>query len=124
MKKIAICFEYIIICILAVMTIYYGHQYAADKIQSGIIYDKETEIDSMLYGQVVSIESSNENVQNPGQIEIVFTAKIFEGEKHKNEVVQAKQIISSDDKQSIPISIGEKVALYICFSIIIDWTKS
>ena len=111
MKKIAICFEYIIICALAVITIYYGHQYAVDKIHSGIIYDKETEIDSMLYGQVVSIESSNENVQNPGQMEIVFLAKIFEGEKHKNEVVQAKQIISSDDKQSIPISIGEKVAL-------------
>ena len=74
LKKV---FGYLFLLFLLISFIYLGHQYAIAKAPSGIVYNKETELDSMKYGQVVSIDQVNANPDNPDLKEIYFTAILF-----------------------------------------------
>ena len=107
LKKV---FGYLFLLFLLISFIYLGHQYAIAKAPSGIVYNKETELDSMKYGQVVSIDQVNANPDNPDLKEIYFTAVLFLDHGH-GETVKAKQIINGSKSDQMELSIDDKVAL-------------
>ena len=107
LKKV---FGYLFLLFLLISFIYLGHQYAIAKAPSGIVYNKETELDSMKYGQVVSIDQVNANPDNPDLKEIYFTAILFL-DHDRGETVKAKQIINGSKSDQMELSIDDKVAL-------------
>lgn len=110
MKKAFNVFVYLCVLGLSVSFIYYGNSYInkMDK-DNNLIYDREVELDSLLYGQVTSIDDIKENKVNPEYKEISFKAKLLYGDENKE--ISGLQVINKDSRNLSPVSVGDKVTL-------------
>jgi hypothetical protein len=109
MKKITKFFIYLTVIILSVAFIHYGHAYVSENSHSGIIYDKETELDAMVFATITSIDNIVEDNTDSASREITFTGKTFGN--GKSETVHGRQILNDSTKNISPVSAGDKVAL-------------
>ena len=108
MKKML---TYFLMFTLSVSFIYFGNQYATAKMPSGIVFNKETELDSIEYGQVLSIDQIILNPNQPEYKEINFTAALLKNNESREKTVKSKQIINGSKGDQIEVSLGDRVAL-------------
>lgn len=104
-------FGYLFLLFILIFFLYLGNQFAVSQTSSGIIYNKETELDSMQYGQVISIEQVDFSPSDPNYKEITFSAVLFTDSGNDGETVRAKQIINGSKSDQMEIEVDDKVAL-------------
>lgn len=108
MKKTLSLFAYLAAIGLSFTFIYYGHGFTSQRPPSGMIYEKETELDSMVYATVTSIDRVQQK-ENPSEQVTFFTAKTFGNGNDKE--VQGKQIINTGSRNMQRVSVGDRVVL-------------
>ncbi len=110
MKKITEFFLCLLVIVISAVSIYYGNIYLNSKTNSGTIYDKETELDEMVFATILSINEdiATDKIESSGQ-EIMFTAKTFGSTK--SEIVRGIQILDESAENTIAVSVGDKVVL-------------
>ncbi|MBE6906399.1 MAG: YibE/F family protein [Ruminococcaceae bacterium] len=111
MKTAAQAAARLFILILSVLFVYYGNLYVSGQQHSGIVFDKETELDTMVYAKVLSIDHIVQDVLQPNVQEITFTARPFWGGGDNQASMTAVQKITDPDSNVVPVSVGDKVSL-------------
>lgn len=111
MKTAAQAAARLFILILSVLFVYYGNLYVSGQQHSGIVFDKETELDTMVYAKVLSIDHIVQDVLQPNVQEITFTARPFWGGGDNQASMTAVQKITDPDSNVAPVSVGDKVSL-------------
>lgn len=110
MKKALRVFIYLTVLLLSMLFIYYGNQHITqNNTDNGIIYDREEELDTLVFAKVVSINHITADGSDSGK-EISFTAKTFEYGNNQGKVIQGKQILNNNSNM-VAVSIGNKVVL-------------
>lgn len=108
MKKILYIFTYLAVISFSFIFIYYGNSFANRNSHSGITYDKEIELDAMVFAKITSIDDLQQNEDRSEQV-IFFTAETFGSGSGKN--VQGKQIINAGGRNTQSVSAGDRVVL-------------
>lgn len=111
MKTAAQAAARLFILILSVLFVYYGNLYVSGQQHSGIVFDKETELDTMVYAKVLSIDHIVQDVLQPNVQEITFTARPFWDGGDNQASMTAVQKITDPDSNVVPVSVGDKVSL-------------
>lgn len=108
MKRIVGLVLYILRLAVFCLLICYGSLLVGQAAHDGTVFDKETDLDAMVFATVTAIDRT---VQDAGSIstEIVFTAKTFAGGKPG--IVQGRQIIDLNSKITDAVSVGDRVVL-------------
>ncbi|OPX44298.1 YibE/F-like protein [Ruminiclostridium hungatei] len=117
MKSILKIISYLLFILLAFLFIYYGNRYVChNHYQRGITYEREEELNYLVFAEVISIDEITEETEDASNILnkcIYFKAETF-GDKtqsNNNTLINAKQIINSTDKNIVQVSPGDKVVL-------------
>ena len=111
MKTVAQAVARLLILTLSVFFIYYGNLYVSGQQHSGTVFDKETELDTMVYAKVLSIDQVVQDVLQPDAQEITFTARPFWGGGDNRASITAVQQITDPNANIVPVSVGDKVSL-------------
>lgn len=112
MKHMLKVLVYLAVLLFSAVFIYYGNQYINNMgSDDGILYDREEELDTLVFAKISSIDEIIEETTDLAQKEIKFTASIIHDKEHQNQLVQGKQMIKAEDINAIPVSVGDKVAL-------------
>lgn len=108
MKRIAGLLFYILMLAVFCTMIYYGNRLVSQNAYSGTVFDKETDLNAMIFATVTAIDRTAQS-DDGTTTEFDFTAKAFANQK--SETVQAKQVIDPNSRIASPVSVGDRVVL-------------
>lgn len=112
MKKLLTVIVYLAVLLLSLLFIYYGNQYINNKgLDDGILYDREEELDTLVFAKIILIDETLEDKSDQSPEEIRFTAKIIRDKERQDQVIQGKQILKSAHNNTTTVSAGDKVVL-------------
>jgi uncharacterized membrane protein len=112
MNRVLKVFVYLAALLFSILFIYYGNQYFNNKAsENGILYDREEELDTLVFAKIISIDEKLKDQLGESQKEICFTAKIIRDKEKVDQVIHGKQILKSEDKNMTDVSVGDKVVL-------------
>lgn len=109
MKKALNVAVYLMVLLCSVLFIYYGNQYLSHGSHGGIAYDREEELDTLVFAKIVSIDQVTE--RDTSGKEIAFTAKTFAFGSDRSEVIQGRQILNDNSGNMPAVSVGDKAVL-------------
>lgn len=108
MKRIAGLLFYVLMLAVFCAVIYYGNRFVCRPSHSGTVFDKETDLNAMVFATVTAIGRTAQS-DDGTRAEIDFTAKAFAS--RKSELVRGKQIVDSNSKITAAVSVGDRVVL-------------
>ncbi len=111
MNKAVNVVAYIIVLVLSVLFLYCGNQYMTHNRGEGIAYNREEELDTLVFARVLSIDEIVGNATDASGKEIRFSAVIFGNEDKEDQLIHGKQIIGSGSQNGREITVGDKVVL-------------
>lgn len=110
MRKVLRAFVYLAVLVLSVLFLYDGNQYLRqNQPGGGIVYDREEELDTLVFAKIVSIDQTAAADDPEGKI--LFTARTFGIADGQGEEVQGTQVLNGNNKNMKTVSAGDRVIL-------------
>ena len=106
MRKVGKAVVYLIIVTLSIVFLFYGNHYTKTR-KNGIVYNKETEMNDMVFATVTQVSKVNTGKTNSSGKSITFTAHAFGG-RLQNQDITGMQTLN---KGMSAVSVGDRVIL-------------